>query len=260
MEATLPTRTIDPVRVESRVEFSKTCMPLAAAFLDLGGTLLTERPSRAEIYAAAGRARGLAVDAARMTQLMVGAHAGMPRELGGAFRYSDAWFRAFQRRLFVDELGLDPQSLGAISEELFARFEDPRTFALYPGARELLRSLRARGLRVGLLSNWSARLPRLLAALELDDCFDLVLGSAAERLEKPDPAFFRLALDRAGVDAREALHAGDRIDRDVEGALRAGLQALLVDHEGRLAGSTDLPCPVATSLFELRDRILERCG
>jgi FMN phosphatase YigB (HAD superfamily) len=62
------------------------------------------------------------------------------------------------------------------------------------------------------------------------------------------------------VRAHEALHAGDRIDRDAEGALRAGLQALLVDHEGRLAGNGQLPCPVARSLSELGDRILERCG
>ena len=235
-------------------------MPLSAAFLDLGNTLLSEHPGRPAIYTEAARAHGVTVDPARMAQLMAELHTQLPRELDGAYRYSDAWFRAFQRRLFVDELGLDARELPALSQELFARFEDPGTFVLYPGARELLESLRTRGLVLGLISNWSARLPRLLEALDLARSFDFVLGSASERLEKPDPELFRRALARAGVPAADALHAGDRIDRDVQGALAVGLQVLLVDHERKLEGSTNLPCPVVSSLFELRDRILERCA
>src|SRR5262245_19226740 len=198
-------------------------MPLAAVFLDLGGTLLAECPGRAALYAEEGRRHGLRVDYARMAELMAAAHAELPRELDGAFRYSDEWFRAFQRRIFVHELGLAPARFAALSERLFASFEDARTFRLYPGARELLQALRARGLRLGLLSNWSARLPRLLAALELAPAFDFVLGSAEARLEKPDPAFFRAALARAGAPAESCLHAGDDLERDARGALAAGI-------------------------------------
>jgi len=232
-------------------------MPLAAIFLDLGNTLLRERPSRAEIYAAAARSRGVAIDESRMGALMARAHAALPRELDGAFRYSDAWFRAFHARIFAHELGLGGE-LSALSDELFARFQEARTFVLFPGARELLCTLRERGLVLGLISNWSERLPDLLAALELDTSFDFALSSATERLEKPEPGLFRVALRRAGVAADAALHAGDDAERDARGALAVGLQAVLVDHHGRLGALERALCPTVTSLPELGQLILER--
>src|SRR5262245_37953758 len=168
-------------------------MPLAAVFLDLGGTLLAECPGRAALYAEEGRRHGLRVDDARMAELMARAHTELPRELDGAFRYSDEWFRAFQRRIFVGELGLGEERFEELTARLFERFEDARSFVLYPGARELLAASRSRGLALGLISNWSARLPRLLAGLELERAFDFVLCSAELRMEKPEPASFDAA-------------------------------------------------------------------
>lgn len=235
-------------------------MPLAAVFLDLGNTLLVERPSRAEIYSEEGRRAGLNAGEAEMRALMVRAHAAMPREIGAAFRYSDGWFRAFQRRIFVAELGLAEARFDELSARLFARFEDARSFVLYPGARELLEVLRAHGLVLGLISNWSARLPRLLRALALDQAFDFVLCSAELRLEKPERAIFEAALGRAAVPAARCLHAGDHVERDALGALGAGIPAVLVDHEGRLGEAERRLCPVVRSIAELQDLILERCA
>ena len=233
-------------------------MSLAAVFLDLGNTLVSERASRAALYADEARRHGLEVDVERMQACMAAAHSFLPREIDGAFRYSDAWFRAFQRRIFVEDLGLDPAAFEELSARLFERFEDATTFVLYPGARALLAALRARGLKVGLVSNWSARLPRLLAALELADSFDFVLGSAALRLEKPDAELFRTAVRRAGAPPERCLHAGDQLDRDARGALSAGIAAVLVDHAGRFGAAERAVCPVVGSLPELQDLILER--
>ncbi len=231
-------------------------MRFSAVFLDLGNTLLREHPGRAAIHAEEARAQGLDVDEAKMSACMARAHAELPREIDGSFRYSDAWFRAFQRRVFVDQLGLADARLAALSARLFARFEDARTFVLYPGARELLAALRARGITLGLISNWSERLPRLLDALGLRAGFDFVLGSAAMRMEKPEAGLFRAALTRAGVAAERCLHAGDDLERDARGALGAGLAAVLVDHQGRFDPAEDAPCPVVRSLGELQDLIL----
>lgn len=233
-------------------------MPLEAVFLDLGNTLVHERTARPALYAEEGARAGLEVDASEMGALMQRAHAALPRELAGAFRYSDEWFRAFQRRIFVDELGLAPARFEALSQRLFERFERADTFVLHPGARELLAALRARGLVLGLISNWSARLPRLLAALDLRSAFDFVLGSAEQRLEKPERALFELALRQAGVPPEHSLHAGDQLELDARGALAAGIAAVLVDHEGRLGSEARAVCPVVTSLPALRDLILSR--
>lgn len=225
-------------------------------FLDLGNTLLRERVSRAELYAAEARVAGLDKSAEDLAGCMARAHASLPRDLAGAFRYSDPWFRAFQRRVFVEELGLDPAHFAALSERLFARFEDPDTFLLYPGARELLAALRGNGLRVGLISNWSQRLPRLLDALDLTRSFDFVLGSANVRMEKPEPAIFQAALQLARIPADRCLHAGDDVERDAHGALRAGIRGVLVDHAGHLDSVATLPCPVVSSLAQLQELIL----
>ena len=213
-------------------------MPLSALFLDVGHTLLRERPSRFEIYARAARDRGLPVDAGTMRTAMATAHETLPLWIDGAYRYSDRWFERFIEHVFVEQLGLEASRLPALTDELFGRFEDRETFAVYPGAMELLESARGAGLVLGVVSNWSARLPRVLEALGLHEAFDFVLTSALEEREKPDPELFRRALARAGVEAGAAAHAGDRVDNDLHPARALGLEAVLVDHDDRTPPST----------------------
>jgi putative hydrolase of the HAD superfamily len=102
-----------------------------------------------------------------------------------------------------------------------------------PGALEALRTLREAGLRVGVLANQpaSARddLERCGAVPLLDD----VWLSEAVGLEKPDPAFFRLALARWGLPAERVAYVGDRPDNDVAPARALGMhtvRALLGPH------------------------------
>jgi putative hydrolase of the HAD superfamily len=54
-----------------------------------------------------------------------------------------------------------------------------------------------------------------------------------EGVEKPDPAIFRIALDRAGVRPEEAIYVGDHPFFDVDPAREVGLQPVLVDRRGR---------------------------
>lgn len=209
-------------------------MPLQALSLDFCGTLAVEVRSRAAIYAEAGAARGLAVGEKRMATLMDEAHAALPREVDGAFRYSDDWFRAFIERIFHGVLGLEHGRLTALEDELFARFSDAATFRLFPGAPELLSAAHAAGLRTLVVSNWSPRLGLILERLGLAEGLDAIVSSAEERLEKPDPALFGRALERLDVPPSAALHAGDHPDRDVAAARAAGLAAVLVDRSGTM--------------------------
>jgi REG-2-like HAD superfamily hydrolase len=205
-------------------------MLLRAVLLDFGHTLAREEPARHAIYARAARSRGLATSDLEMRARMRRVHDELPRRIDGRERYCDPWFRAFIRRIFVLELGLAPRELDGLVAELFATFEDPRTFRLARGARELLLELRRAGLALALVSNWSERLPRLLRALELDQSFDAVVCSALEGTEKPEPAIYRLALERLGHAPEDALFAGDDLERDVLGPRRAGMRAVLVAH------------------------------
>jgi putative hydrolase of the HAD superfamily len=231
-------------------------MPLRAVFLDVGNTLVRERPSRFEIYALCARQYGLELSTGRMNQLMRAAQRELPREIAGAWRYTDRWFEAYIERIFCTDLGLRRERLASLSRELFARFSDPATFELFPGALGLCQRLRARDLVVGLVSNWSHRLPRLVEDLGLAAHTDFVLCSALERAEKPDEEIFRRALERAGVRADEALHAGDDLEKDFHGARRAGLRAVLVDH----ARTCSDAAPRVHSLPELGEWVERLCA
>lgn len=243
-------------------------MTLRAVLFDVGDTLLREKPSRFELYARAARERGIELDAEGMRRRMLEAHHALPRVLDGAYRYSDPWFRAFIARVFGPLEGrtgpaVEGRALEGLTEELFERFEDPASFVVYPGACELLDELASRGLRLGVVSNWSARLPRLLAVLDLAERFDFVLCSALEELEKPDPELYRRALARAGVAADEALHVGDHPQKDVAGARAAGILAVRIDHGVHARLEPPQPPgaeegPVVTSFRELRSLILGR--
>lgn len=225
-------------------------MTLKAVFIDAGNTLLYEKPSRFEIYAEVARRHGVALTTPEMNGLMRRAHRALPVEIDGAYRYSDRWFAAYIDLIFHEELGIAKREITALRDELFARFARPETFALFPGALELLSDLRLRKFRLGVISNWSARLPGLLDALGIGSAIDFVLCSAIERAEKPDPELFERALSRAGVAPEEALHAGDDLEKDLLGAQRAGLRSVLVDHAKLHA---DAPAGVerVTDLYEL---------
>jgi putative hydrolase of the HAD superfamily len=225
-------------------------MTLKAVFIDVGNTLLYEKPSRFEIYAERARSRGFPLDAAEMRKWMLRAHHELPREIGGAHRYSDPWFSLYLERIFHGYLGLSRSDLDPVRDELFAHFSDPRTFVLHEGALELLADLRAHGLSIGIISNWSARLPRLLQDLQVANQVDFVLCSAVERLEKPDPLIFLKALHLAGVRPDEALHVGDDWEKDMLGPRRVGIRSILVDHAGE---ADPAHAPRVDNLNELRE-------
>jgi putative hydrolase of the HAD superfamily len=59
-----------------------------------------------------------------------------------------------------------------------------------------------------------------------------VVTSAEVGVAKPEARVFERALAIAGAEPGEALHAGDKVDNDVEGAVAAGIRAVLVQREG----------------------------
>src|SRR5690349_12599396 len=112
-----------------------------------------------------------------------------------------------------------------------------------------LHDLRVRGLRIGVVSNWDASLHERLAETGLAPLVDGAVASAELGHAKPDPRIFAHALELAGVPPEAALHAGDTLEADVEGALAAGLHAVLVARDGPATAPPGVP--VVTALTEL---------
>ena len=89
-------------------------------------------------------------------------------------------------------------------------------------AFEVVRALRARGLEVAVVSNWDIGLIEQLERLGVASLFTAIVTTAEAGAAKPEPAVFRLALEKLGVDAKRALHVGDE-PGDEDGAGAAGM-------------------------------------
>ena len=112
-----------------------------------------------------------------------------------------------------------------------------------------LAALKARGLKLVVVSNANGRLRHLFERLGLSKWFDHLLDSHEWGVEKPDPRLFRLALEQAGADPSRTVHVGDLYYVDVIGARNAGLrEGVLFDMAGLYDG---VDCPRVESLAGL---------
>ena len=110
-----------------------------------------------------------------------------------------------------------------------------------PDVEPALAALRARGLRLVVVSNANGRLRHLFDRLQLTRWFDHVLDSHEWGVEKPDPRLFQLALEQAGADASRTVHVGDLYHVDVIGARRAGLRDAVLFDMADLYDDVDCP-------------------
>jgi putative hydrolase of the HAD superfamily len=105
-------------------------------------------------------------------------------------------------------------------------------FSPYPDVAPALRELRDLGLRLVVVSNWDCSLPWWLERAGLAQLLDGTVSSAAVGQAKPARAVFAEGLRVASVGPEQALHVGDSLEADVEGAHGLGLRALLLVREG----------------------------
>ena len=125
-------------------------------------------------------------------------------------------------------LELDP----AVIEQVMELEQDGWIGAVHvgPDVVSTLESLRADGLRLGIVSN-AAYLPRLMVgqmrALGLLEYFDGVSFSSEVGRRKPHPAIYQDALRKVRAEPGRALFVGDRVKEDVRGPQRLGMRAVL---------------------------------
>jgi putative hydrolase of the HAD superfamily len=140
-----------------------------------------------------------------------------PRAHSGRDEATLAALRRDCVRVFLDELGIELEA-----EEFVYDFMGALVFRPVDGAVGALETLRARDLRLAVVSNWDCSLPETLTRVGLRDLFEAVVTSAEAGAPKPDPAPFLLALRRLGADAHRTLHVGDE-EADALGARAAGM-------------------------------------
>jgi putative hydrolase of the HAD superfamily len=134
---------------------------------------------------------------------------------------------------WLEELGhptdITPKIIEAAPDLLYGSASE--MFVLFDDILPTLDALDARGIRLGVISNWDYSLHRVLKNLGVHHRFEFVIASLEEGVEKPDPRLFELTLEKFGVLPSEVIHVGDDPVDDVQGASGVGIPALLIDRK-----------------------------
>ncbi len=216
-----------------------------AVFFDAGYTLLCMEPDQKTNFLSACTDLGIDIDQKRLAAGIGRANVLLgPRHPSAAAQpFSPEAVDRFwieYNRVLLSECAVHPRD-EARAEAVYRRFLESLSWRVYDEVRPLLRALRARGVALGVISNWTGDLEDVMRSIELHDAFDFILDSAHLGFEKPHPEIFHEALRRADSIAQHALHVGDSPEHDVDGALAAGLRAALLDRDERFAGFDRAP-------------------
>lgn len=139
---------------------------------------------------------------------------------------------------------------------------------LFPGMAMLLQSLKAKGLKLGLVAD--TRVGTYQNVLRLHNVYHLFDAFAiSEELgcEKPDPRMFSYALSVLGMTPCEAAMCGNNLERDIAGANRMGITSIWLHWNYRYptipstpAEKPDYVVHSAAELSDLIDRLMAQGG
>lgn len=211
---------------------------IRCVLFDAAGTLIHVAEPIGVTYARIAAAHGVTVSPEAIERAFRGAFStapalafpGVPEE--SLADHELAWWRAVVENAFsACGVARGPRLERAFGE-MFAHFASPRAWRAYHDVVPTLDRLRADGIRLAVVSNFDGRLDPVLAGLDLSRRFDAIIASSRQGAAKPAAAIFHAALRACGEEPFAALHVGDSLALDVEGARLAGLAALRIDRNG----------------------------
>jgi putative hydrolase of the HAD superfamily len=164
--------------------------------------------------------------------------------------YDEEIFIRYTSRI-IEGMGGDGPLVDACAREIYAEWAACHHFHLYDDVAPVLRSLAARGLKLGLISNSHRSLDLFQRHFELDGLIAGAVSSSEHGYMKPHPSIFRAALTRLGAAPEHSVMVGDSLAHDIAGALSAGMRGILVHRSDEPPPDTDVP--VIRTLMELPD-------
>lgn len=230
---------LSAIGTQLKASSRRTHMPINAITFDVGGTLVKPWPSVGHVYAQVAAQSGAGqFDPALLTSRFIKAWKALPN-----FDYSVAGWASIVDETFAG-LTTDKPSR-TFFPTLYERFAAAEAWHLYDDVLPLLQKLAERRIRLGIISNWDARLRPLLTALGLAQYFEVITISCEVGATKPSPQIFQAAANAFSLPPQRILHIGDSLAADVHGAQAVGFHSLLIDRD-RAAGQG-----VIRSLLEL---------
>ncbi|WP_297090334.1 TIGR02253 family HAD-type hydrolase [Thermococcus sp.] len=228
---------------------------MKAVFFDFVGTLITKEGENVthqnivrEVLKRAGRED---LDYVRLWEEYEAESSAMFRELAGKpyVRIREVDTKAMRK--VAGRYGFSvPDDFWEISITMHERFGE-----LFPDAVETIKTLKALGLHVGIITDSdNDYIEAHLRALGIYDLFDSITTSEDAGFYKPHEMPFRLALKRASVGGGEAIYVGDNPSKDCVGAKKVGMMSILLDPDGakrELWGNCDFVVSKLSEVVEI---------
>jgi len=120
-------------------------------------------------------------------------------------------------------------SLAAWLSDLVDWFGSSKAWQPYKDTLPTLETLKNKGTRLALISNWDSSLENILNELQLSKYFEVIHISAQIGWRKPSPKIFEETLKALQLQPEEVCHVGDNIADDIYGAQNCGIEALFLD-------------------------------
>lgn len=226
-----------------------------AVFFDFYNTLARFDPPREQVQVKACAEFGISVDPHAICRAYVAADEFMVKEnarcsLATRAEEETRRFWSEYESILIREAGAQATPKTALQVFLRVRQLGGR-FALFEDVLPALAALKAKGVKLGMISNLHRDLGELCARLGMAEFFDFYVTSGEVGAEKPDPRVFLAALQKAEARPDEAIHVGDQYHSDVVGAQNVGIRPILVDREDFQQDFNE--CTRVRSLTEVAD-------
>jgi putative hydrolase of the HAD superfamily len=180
-------------------------------------------------------ARGSDVDVERLSRAESLARTELQARVQQGERVSELWGDYF--RIILAKVGTPLPQHDPIIETLWEAHQRIGLWtAPIAGAVETVKRLKGKGFRLAVVSNAEGNVERDLNLAGFDGLLETVVDSHVVGVEKPDPAIFRIALERLGTEAAGAVYLGDVPAVDIIGAHAAGIAAVLLDRHDLYPG------------------------
>ena len=199
---------------------------VSAVLLDVGGVFLLPSP---EVMLPPLRAAGVQPDLPVLERAHYKATAAVE-----ATPEPDRWLAYL--RAYASACGVPEHRAAAAAAGLDRVIEGFTWRHIVPGSTDGLRDIAALGVPLAIVSNSTGTVEEELAALGICQTgpgtgteVGTVIDSAVVGVEKPDPRIFRIALERLGAALDGAVHVGDTVRFDVDGARAVGIRPVHLD-------------------------------
>jgi putative hydrolase of the HAD superfamily len=153
----------------------------------------------------------------------------------------------------IEHMGGRGAGVVTAAERIYEQWAANHHFEMYDDVAPVLTALAARGFLLGVISNSHRSLESFADHFKLDSLITAAVSSAEHGYMKPHRSIFETALARAGVEPENALMVGDSLKADIEGAIAAGMRAILLRRSGDVPASMPPGVGVIRSLTELLD-------